>query len=113
MEFKCGSWKVMENEVYLKVQNRLAFFVKKMVKTYPKCKMKDIFKKMVKFRSWKLGEVMEKVMGSHGISKAQKSMKPDYVLVFFFSKKMPRADVYRAGWVGASRSEKSYRSRDL
>ena len=30
MEFTCGSWKVMENDVYLKVQIKVGFFVKKM-----------------------------------------------------------------------------------
>ena len=26
MDFKCGQWKVMENDVYSKVQNKLGFF---------------------------------------------------------------------------------------
>ena len=36
MEFRCGSWKVIENDAYQKVQNKLGFFAKKIVKTYPK-----------------------------------------------------------------------------
>ena len=29
MELRCGSWKVMENNVFSKVQNKLSFFAKK------------------------------------------------------------------------------------
>ena len=36
MKFRCGSWKVMENDVCKRVQNKLGLFAKKIVKTYPK-----------------------------------------------------------------------------
>ena len=42
MKFRCGSWKVVENDVYKEVQNKLGLFAKKIVKVYVP-KMKDDF----------------------------------------------------------------------
>ena len=79
MEFKCGSWKVMESHgklCSLKSTKYIVFFAKKIVKTYTK--MKDDFQGNgeINLAHGKLGEVMEKVMESHGILKAEKTTNP-------------------------------------